>query len=92
MEFKKEEMDLLQKIEELTAKINQTLGEKSRNVFGRYPLTFALLILFGVTLVTQGIKDLLIQIPFFKNNPLIMLMAGLIILIITGTLYKKLKK
>lgn len=92
MEFKNEQINLLQKIEELTAKINQTLGEKSRNVFSRYPLTFALLILFGVTLVTQGVKDLLIQISFFENKPLTMLTAGLLVLVFTGTLYKKLKK
>jgi hypothetical protein len=92
MDFKKDEIDLLKKVEELTAKVNQIFGDKSKNVFARYPLTFALLILFGVTLVTQGIKDLLLEISFFQHKPFTMLLAGLIILIITGTLYKKLKK
>ena len=88
----KDEIDLLKKIEELTSKINQIFAEKSKNVFARYPLTFALLILFGVTMVTQGVKDLLMEINFLKNNPFVMLGIGLLILIITGTLYKKLKK
>lgn len=88
----KGEIDLLKKVEELTAKLNQLFAEKSKNVFGRYPLTFALLILFGVTLVTQGVKDLLMEISFLKDNPFVMLGIGLLILIITGTLYKKLKK
>ena len=87
-----EKIDILKKIEELTARVNQIFGEKSRNVFSRYPLTFALLILFGVTMVTQGIKDLLLEVPLFQNKPFIMLLAGLIVLAITGTLYKKLKK
>ena len=92
MDFKKEEIDLLKKVEDLTVKANQIFGEKSKNVFLRYPMTFALLILFGVTMVSQGVKDLLMEIHFLKNNPFVMLGIGLFILIITGTLYKKLKK
>ncbi len=88
----KEEIDILKKLEDLTARLNQLFGEKGRNVFGRYPLLFALLIVFGVTMVTQGIKDFLEQISFFHNNPFVMILLGLIILIITGTLYKKLAK
>ena len=86
------EIDILKKIEELTAQVNHAFGEKSRNVLSRYPLTFALLILFGVTMVTQGIKDLLLEIRIFQNKPSIMLLIGLVVLAITGTLYKKLKK
>lgn len=88
----KEQLDFLKKIEELTSKLNQLFNEKGKSVFSRYPLTFALLVVFGVTMVTQGVKDLLLEIPFLKNQPLIMLVGGILILIITGTLYKKLKK
>ncbi|MFA6251015.1 MAG: hypothetical protein WC603_00065 [Candidatus Paceibacterota bacterium] len=88
----KEQIDLLKKVEGLTAKLNQLFNEKGKSVFSRYPLTFALLVVFGVTMVTQGIKDLLLEISLFKNQPLVMLIIGIIILIITGTLYKKLKK
>jgi hypothetical protein len=91
MDLKKDEIDLLKRVEELTAKINKNFGEKSHSALSRYPLTFALLILFGVTLVTQGLKDLMLEIPFFQHRPLTMLFVGLLILIITGTLYKKLK-
>jgi hypothetical protein len=86
------DIDILKRIEELTARVNQAFAEKSRHVFARYPLTFALLILFGVIMITQGIKDLLLEIPFFQEKPFFMLLFGLIVLIITGTLYKKLKK
>jgi len=88
----KNEIDLLKQVEELTAKLNQLFSEKGRMVFSRYPLTFALLVVFGVTMVTQAVKDLLIKIPFLKNEPIIMLVMGILILIFTGTLYKKLKK
>ncbi len=88
----KDQIDILKKLEDLTAKINQLFSEKGRNVFSRYPLLFALLIVFGVTMVTQGIKDMLSEISFFQNSPLAMLLFGMLILIITGTLYKKLEK
>ncbi len=88
----KDQLDILKKLEDLTAKINQLFSEKGRNVFSRYPLLFALLIVFGVTMVTQGIKDMLNEIPIFQDSPFIMLLFGMLILIITGTLYKKLEK
>jgi hypothetical protein len=90
--MEKENLDLLKKVEDLTAKLNQEFSEKGKSVFNRYPLTFALLVVFGVTMVSQGIKDLLLSISTFKNQPVIMLLVGIIILLITGTLYKKLKK
>ena len=88
----KDEIDILKKLEDLTAQLNHIFSKKGRHVFARYPLTFALLIVFGVIMVTDGIKDLLREIPIFKENPSIMLVGGLLVLVITGTLYKKLNK
>ncbi|MEI7765538.1 MAG: hypothetical protein WCI93_03055 [bacterium] len=88
----KDEIDILKKIEDLTARLNQIFSEKGKNVFERYPLTFALLIFFGVVMVTDGVKDLLQEIPIFKNSPVVMLVAGILVLVVTGTLYKKLNK
>lgn len=87
-----EQIDPLKKIEDLTAEINRLFAEKGESVFERYPLLFSLLIVFGATMVTQGIKDLLSEVSFLKDNPLVMLLAGLVVLVVTGTLYKKLKK
>lgn len=88
----KEEIDLLKKVEELTARLNKMFGEKGTNVFIRYPLTFALLIFFGVLMVTEGLKEIIKEITFFQDKPFTMLIIGLFILAITGTLYKKLNK
>lgn len=88
----KEEIDLLKKVEELTARLNKMFGEKGTNVFIRYPLTFALLIFFGVLMVTEGLKEIIKEINFFQDKPFVMLIIGLFILAITGTLYKKLNK
>lgn len=90
--MEKEELDILKKIEDVTIRMNQLFSDRGRNVFSRYPLTFALLIVFGVTMITEGTKGLLSEVIFFQNNPLIMFVIGLFILIITGTLYKRLGK
>ena len=87
----KEDIDLLKRVEELTAKLNQIFGERGRHFFVRYPLTFAILIVFGVTMVTEGMKLMLLEVPFFHDKPFMMLLAGILVLVITGTLYKKLK-
>ena len=86
------EIDVLKKIEDLTARLNEIFGKKGRHIFGRYPLTFAILIFFGVIMVTEGVKELLKEITFFQDKPFVMLLVGILILVITGTLYKKLNK
>lgn len=88
----KEKLDPLKKVEELTSKANETFAKRGKSVFDRYPLAFALLVIVGATLMSQGIKEILIQTPLFKNQPLIMFVFGVSILILTGTLYKKLDK
>jgi phosphotransferase system glucose/maltose/N-acetylglucosamine-specific IIC component len=88
----KEQLDLLKKVEELTAKLNESFSKKGKSVFERYPLLFALLVIFGATMMSQGVKELIMHVSFLKTNPLLMFIIGVVILIITGTLYKKLEK
>ena len=85
-------LDILKKVEDLTAKANDIFKTRAKSVFGRYPLTFALLIVFGVTMVTEGVKDILTHIGFLADRPWVMLVAGIAVLVFTGTLYKKLDK
>jgi hypothetical protein len=42
--------------------------------------------------VSQGVKELLLEVPIFKGNPTMMLLVGVLVLTATGTLYKKLDK
>lgn len=87
-----EQLDPLKKVEDLTSKANKVFSKKGKSVFEKYPLTFALLVVVGATLMSQGIKELLIQTPLFKNQPLTMFVVGVTILVFTGSLYKKLDK
>ena len=85
------QLDILRHIETLTESINKTMGARSRSVLRRYPLTFILLALFGVAAVSEGIKGIL-ELIGFSNHPVYLFITGLLILTVTGALYKKLDK
>jgi len=85
-------IDILKHLEDLSNKINNVMASRTRAVFEKYPITFGLLILFGVTTLHEGIKGLMHKFGLLDLNPIYLLVTGLLILIITGTLYKKLDK
>lgn len=85
------QLDLLNKIETLTSDIDSMMRKRSRSVFRRYPLTFGILALFGVVAVSEGAKGIL-DIAGLGNHPTYMFFPGLVILIVTGFLYKNLDK
>jgi len=92
MNNSKDEIDPLRHIELLTEKINEMVNKKGRSAFARYPITFALLALFGIITLSEGAKEILRSIGILSDNPWYSILIGLIILIFTGTLYKKLDK
>jgi hypothetical protein len=66
------------------------LTKQRDGVFARFPLVFTLLGTFGVTTTYYGFQHIIDKIPFFANDPYLTLVVGLTVLILTGTLYKKL--
>ncbi len=84
--------DILRQLERLTEEINNLANKKGKLFFHRYPITFALLALFGLVILSEAIKQILKSIGIFNLNPLVTLLIGLTILILTGTVYKKLNK
>ena len=85
-------LDILHHMEDLTEQVNDMMVTTTKPAFRRYPLTFAILVLFGVVAVTEGAKGVLEEFSPFANHPWYMLITGLFVLVITGTLYKKLNK
>jgi hypothetical protein len=71
-------------------KVVSRLSNTRKNSFERFPLLFTLMAAFGLVATTDGFQRLITKTPFLANNPYITLVIGLIILLITGTLYKKL--
>ncbi|HUP26729.1 MAG TPA: hypothetical protein VM124_03745 [Candidatus Limnocylindrales bacterium] len=70
--------------------VAQNLSRKKEGVYQRFPLLFTLLGTFGVVAVFYGFEGIINRIDLFVNNPIILLIFGLGLLVITGTLYKKL--
>jgi hypothetical protein len=65
-------------------------SKSKKNAFTRYPLLFALLAAFGLVITNDGIQGVISKVDWLNNNPYITLIIGLVILLFTGTLYKKL--
>ncbi len=61
-----------------------------QSVFSRFPLPFTLLGTFGVVATFSGVQQVINKTPFLANNPIVLILAGLATLTLTGTLYKKL--
>lgn len=82
----------LSQLEKITYDTNQYMKGKTKGVLRRYPLTFSLLILFGVVSVLHGFEAVIEMIPFLADRPIVVFFIGLIILVFTGSLYKKIDK
>jgi len=82
----------LSKLEEsLQNTFNKTVN-RPRKVLERFPTLFLLLVTAGVVLVLFGFERLFDSIAYFHDNPILMIILGLGILVFTGRLYKKLDK
>ncbi len=79
-----------QRVIDVPKPVVDRLARGRDSAFGRFPLLFTLLAAFGFVATTDGFQRLIAKIPFLAKNPSITLIVGLITLLITGTLYKKL--
>lgn len=75
-------------------KVSQSLSDKIRSTrdsaFSRFPLIFLFLSTFGLVATYYGFEKVIDQVPFFNDNPHMVLITGLAILFGTGAFYKKL--
>ncbi len=85
-------LDILRHLKNLSNKINRTIEPHAENVFRKYPITFGLLILIGVMTLHEGLKGLMKNLGLLDVDPLYLTVVGIGLLIITGTIYKKLDK
>lgn len=56
----------------------------------KFPLVYALIATFGAVCVLAGLNKFVEKIDLFKNNPIILIIFGLLLLLVTGATYKKL--
>ena len=69
--------------------IKKVVDERTR-VETKFPLVFGLTATFGLVSVLYGFEKIIDQIDILANNPWILLVVGLTLLLITGAAYRKL--
>ena len=79
-----------QKLVEKEKAIAEKIGERRKAVFERFPLVFTLLGAFGLVATFYGFERL-IDTTALADNPWVLLGTGILTLVITGSLYKKLQ-
>lgn len=57
----------------------------------RYPTLFLILVTFGFVSTLYGFERVIHGIPFLGERPFLILLIGIATLVLTGTLYKKLR-
>lgn len=81
------------KLDRLTAqeeKILKLLREERQIAKNKFPLAFALVATFGAAATLSGINKIIEKVDYLQNNPIILILVGLAILVTTGAAYKKL--
>lgn len=87
-----ESKDPIERIETLVRGMHDQAEQYTRPVKKRYPLLFAFLFTFSVAAIFQGFEIFANQIAFFERHPLSLMVVGIIMLFLTGGLYKALQK
>jgi len=85
-------VNILKHLEDLSNQINKAMEPRAKNIFRRYPITFGILILVGVTALHEGLKGILKDLGLLDVDPWYLLIIGLGLLLVTGRIYKKLEK
>lgn len=83
----KEQLEHLNRKQE---RILALLKEERNLAQQKFPLPHALLATFGLVCVFAGFYKVIDEIELLRNNPLGLIVVGVILLIITGAAYKKL--
>jgi uncharacterized integral membrane protein len=73
-----------------TSEVNTYITPIRQSVLTRFPIVFSLLTTFGVAATFLGFEKIVSDIAFLDEHPVAMLILGIGILALTGTLYKKL--
>jgi hypothetical protein len=76
--------------EQLEAHIEEKINPVRQRLVHRFPVLFLLAVTFGVTAVFTGFEQILLKNNLLQTHPWLILVTGLIVLFLTGKLYKKL--
>lgn len=89
---KSTDTDPVRRLEVLVRDLHAQTASLTKPVRRRYPLMFALLLTASVAAIFQGFELWVAQTPWLREHPLLLIAAGLLLLFITGGLYRVLQK
>ena len=81
---------VIEEIHHIEEGIKVTANNYQHNVLERFPFVFLGLSTFGAVMIFYGFEKIIDRIPFLYDKPILMLVLGFTILILTGALYRKL--
>ncbi len=79
----------LEILEHRQEKILSLLHEEQRRAKEKFPLVYALLATFGLVATVTGFSKLIDKTEYLKEHPIILIIIGIAILVITGSVYNK---
>jgi len=86
----KHKESLLKKVRSLEKDLEKTVIEYQKDALQKYPFLFLGLSTFGGVAVFYGFEKIIEQSVYFSEHPIMVMMTGFVILIITGALYRRL--
>ena len=86
------EKDPIQELERRIKEMHDSAGKYTKPVLRRYPLLFAFLLTFSVAAILHGFELVADEIPLFYEYPSSLIIIGVLMLFLTGTLYKLLER
>lgn len=80
----------MHKLEEIGDSVSETVKHVRDNAFARFPVLLLFLSTFGLVATFYGFEKMIDQIELFQRYPVAIFAVGVVLLAITGTLFKKL--
>lgn len=80
----------LSQVRQKEEQVLENLNRTRQSAVQRFPLLFTLLGAFGLVATFYGFEGIIDRIDLFSDNPVILLLVGILALMLTGSLYKKL--
>jgi len=84
----KQKTDPVEHLENHIKTIHDESGKHVQSIFRKYPITLSLLITFGLVSILHGFEKVFDKIQYFNENPLVLILIGVGMLVGTGSIYK----
>ncbi len=86
------EKDPILETEKMIREIHDSVSSYTHPVLSKYPLLFAFLVTFSFAAILHSFGLIIDETRVLREHPYYLMLAGILVLILTGTLYKKLEK